>query len=57
LVNVTKLKTYKYGDQTLKEIQSSKSQMSLESIDSYHKEEKFDDDLEDQRTKKIIGTN
>jgi hypothetical protein len=56
LVNVNKLKPYKYVDQTLKGIQSSKYQTFLKSIDSNHREEKFDEHLKDHRTIKIIDT-
>jgi len=57
LVNVNKLKRYKYVDQTLKGIQSSDNQKSLEFTNSNHQKENFDEDLKDQRTTKIIGTN
>jgi hypothetical protein len=52
-----KLKPYKYIDQTLKGIQSSKYQTSLKSIDLNHREEKSDEHSEDQRTIKIIDIN
>jgi hypothetical protein len=54
LVNVNKLKPYKYVDQRLKGIHNH---TFLESIDLDHREEKSNEDLEDQRTKYIIGTN
>jgi hypothetical protein len=54
LVNVNKLKPYRYVDQTLKRIQSSQNQKSLESINFDHKKEEFDEDLEDERTSEII---
>jgi hypothetical protein len=44
LVNVNKLKPYKYVDQTLKGISNSKNQKTLESIDSDHMQEKFNED-------------
>jgi hypothetical protein len=55
LVNVNKLKPYRYVDQTLKGIQSSQNQKSLESINFYHKKKEFDEDLEDERTSEIIN--
>ncbi len=56
LVNVNKLKLYKYLDQTLKGIQSLEDQESLKSIDSDDMEEKIDEDSEDQSKTNIIGT-
>jgi hypothetical protein len=41
------LKPYKYVDQTLKGIQSSKNKKTLESIDFDHMEKKFDEDSKD----------
>ncbi len=57
LVNINKLKPYKYVDQTLKGIQSSKNQKSLKSIHSNHRKEKSNEDLENEITLKIIDTN
>ncbi len=54
LVNINKLKLYKYVDLTLKRIQNLENQMSLESINANHKEEKVDEHLEDQITTQII---
>ncbi len=56
LVNFNKLKPYKYVDQTLKGIQSSKHWTSLKSIDSNHREEKFDEHSKDHKIRKIIDT-
>jgi hypothetical protein len=56
LVNVNKLKPYKYVDQTLNKIKSSNNQMSLKSIDSNHMEKKSNEDSKDQRKIEIIGT-
>ncbi len=47
LVNINKFKPYKYVDQTLKRIQSSENQMSLESIDLDRREEKSNEHLKD----------
>jgi hypothetical protein len=44
-------------DQTLKGIQSSENQKSIQSIDSNHMEEKFNENLEDQNKTNIIGIN
>ncbi len=44
-------------DQTLKVSQSLDNKKSLKSINSNHKEEKFNEDLKDQRKIEIIGTN
>ncbi len=41
LVNINKLKPYRYVDQTLKEIQSSKNKKSLKSINFDHKKVNF----------------
>jgi ribosomal protein L20A (L18A) len=54
LININKLKPYKYVDQTLKRIQSSKNKKSLKSIDFNHIKEKSNEDLEDERTLEII---
>jgi hypothetical protein len=51
------LKPYKYVDQTLKGIQSSKNKKNLKSIDFDHMEKKSDENSKDQRKTKIIGTN
>ncbi len=53
-INASKLKSYKYVDQTLKGSQSLNNQKSLKSIYFDHKKEKFDEDSEDERTSKII---
>jgi hypothetical protein len=55
-LNFNKLKPYKYVDQTLKGIQSSKYRTSLKSIDSNHRKEKSDEHSKDHRTIKIIDT-
>jgi len=47
MVNVNKLKPYTYVDQTLKGIQSSKDQKSLQSIKENQLEETSIEDLED----------
>jgi hypothetical protein len=57
LVNINKLKPYKYVDWILKGIQSSKNQKSLEFIYSDHRKEKSDEDLEDERILDIIDIN
>jgi len=57
LVNVNKLKPYRYVDQTLKGIQSLENKKSLKSIDFGYRTKKFDENLEDERTSKIINTN
>jgi hypothetical protein len=46
LVNVNKLKPYKYVDKRLKGIQSSKDQKFLQFIDDKHMEERSDEELE-----------
>jgi hypothetical protein len=53
-ININKLKPYKYVDQTLKRIQSSKNKKSLKSIDFNHIKEKSNEDSEDERTLEII---
>jgi len=57
LVNVNKLKPYKYVHQTLKVSHSLDHKKSLESIDYNHMEKKFDENSKDHRKTKIIGTN
>jgi hypothetical protein len=54
LVNVNKLKPYRYVDQTLKGIQSSKKKKSLESIDFDHKKIKSNEDSKDKKTLDIV---
>jgi hypothetical protein len=54
LVNINKLKPYKYVDQTLKGIQSLENQKYLESINSDHRKEKSNEDLKDHKTTDII---
>jgi hypothetical protein len=54
LINVNKLKPYKYANHTLKASQSSNNNKSLKFIYSDHKIDQFDEDLEDERTSKII---
>jgi hypothetical protein len=44
-------------DQTLKGIQNSKDEKSLQSIYENHMEETSDEDLKDQRKIKTIGIN
>ncbi len=44
-------------DQTLKGIQSLENKKSLKSIDFDYRTKKFDENLEDERTSKIINTN
>jgi len=57
LVNVNKLKPYKYVHQTLKVSHSLDHKKSLESIDSNHMEKKIDENSKDHKKTKIIGTN
>jgi hypothetical protein len=57
LINVNKLKPYKYVDKTLKGIQSSKDQKSLQFIDEEHMEEISNEELEIQWKIETIGTN
>ncbi len=55
LVNVNRLKPYTYVDQTLKGIQSSKDQKSLQSIDENQMEETCDENSENHRETQTIG--
>jgi hypothetical protein len=57
LVNVNKLKPYRYVDQTLKGIQSLGNKKSLEFIDFDHRKEKSNENLKDEKTFEIVDTN
>ncbi len=55
LVNVNKLKPYKYVDQTLNEVQNLENQAFIESIDLNHMKEQSNENTKGQRKTKIIG--
>ncbi len=55
LVNVNKLKPYKYVDQTLNEVQNLENQAFIESIDLNHMKEQSNENIKGQRKKIIIG--
>ncbi len=50
LVNVNKLKPYRYVDHTLKGIQSSNNQKSLKSIDFDHRKDKSNEDSKEEKS-------
>jgi hypothetical protein len=54
LVNINKLKLYRYVDQTLKGISNSKNPKSLEYIDFDQKKDKSNENSKEERASKII---